>query len=191
MIRRLLLDRTAASAVEFAAVLPLLLVFLLGIVDVGRWMWVYNRAQKATQMGARFAVVTNPVSSAIKADYIGACSPALTQGDIIPADCFSTVTCTSSSCTSGTRDATAFNAIVTRMQRFMPQLTASNVTVQYSASGLGYAGNPNGPDISPVVTVTITGVTFRLIAALNVITFTLPNFTTSLTAEDSRGAQSN
>ncbi len=68
MIRKLLIDRTAASAVEFALVLPLLLIFLLGIIDVGRWMWVNNKAQKAAQMGARFAVVTKPVSSAIDAE---------------------------------------------------------------------------------------------------------------------------
>ena len=55
----------AASAVEFAMVLPLLLLFLLGIIDVGRYMWALNTAEKATQMGARYAVVSDPVANVI------------------------------------------------------------------------------------------------------------------------------
>ena len=196
MIRRLLRDETAGPAAEFALVLPLLLVFILAIIDVGRWMWVYNKAQKATQMGARFAVVTAPVSNAVaNTDYVGSCSPALTQGDVIPASCFSTITCRNASCDSGTKNAAAFTAILNRMRIFLPQLTAANLTVQYSPSGLGYAGNPNGPDISPVVTVSIgapaTPLTFRLISAFYAISFNMPKFTTSLTAEDAVGSQSN
>ena len=61
ILRRLLLDRTAASAAEFALVLPLLLLFLFGIIDAGRLMWTMNRAEKATQMAVRYAVVTNMV----------------------------------------------------------------------------------------------------------------------------------
>lgn len=195
MVRNLLRDRSAASAAEFALVLPLLLLFLFGMIDAGRWMWTYNRAEKATQMGARLAVVTNSVSSTIGASYVGACSPALTQGDLIPASCFSApVTCTSTGCSSGTEDSAAFNAIVDRMKNFLPELSASNVTVQYSASGLGYAGNPNGPDVSPLVTVKIgtpTALQFTPITSFLLTSMNMPTFTTTLTAEDSSGAQSN
>jgi Flp pilus assembly protein TadG len=195
MIRRLLHDRTANSAVEFAMVVPLLLLLLFGVIDVARWLWTYNKAEKATQMGARFAVVANPVSPAVNADYVGACSPPLTQGDTIPPDCFSTITCKSGGCSSGGYNDAAFQKIVTRMRVFLPQLTAANVTIQYSPSGLGYAGNPNGPDISPVVTVKIgtpaTPLTFTPITAILLATMTMPTFTTSLTAEDLTGSQSN
>ena len=202
MSRALLHDRSGASAAEFALVLPLLLLLMFGIIDGGRWMWTYNRAEKATQMGARFAAVTSYVSSSIGASYLGACSPALTQGDLIPADCFSTITCTNAGCDGGTFDATAFANIVARMQAMIPELTAENVTVQYSPSGLGYAGNPNGPDIAPLVTVMIgpppgaTGdaaepLTFQPLTALMLAEFDLPTFTTTLTAEDLSGNQSN
>ena len=195
MIGKVLRDRTAASAAEFALVLPLLLLFIFGIIDAGRWIWTYNRAEKATQMGARMAVVTNPLSSDLTSSYVGACSPALTQGDLIPASCFSTITCTSSSCSSGTEDSDAFNAIVARMQLFLPQLTAANVVVEYSSSGLGYAGNPNGPDVSPLVTVKIgspaTAVQFTPITSLLLATVNMPSFTTTLTAEDLKGSNSN
>lgn len=195
MIGKLLRDRSAGSAAEFALVLPLLLLFLFGMIDAGRWMWTYNRAEKATQMGARLAVVTNSVSSSIGASYVGACSPALTQGDLIPASCFSTpVTCTSTGCSAGTEDTAAFNNIVVRMRNFLPELSATNVTVEYSASGLGYAGNPNGPDVSPLVTVKIgtpTALQFTPITSFLLTSMNMPTFTTTLTAEDSSGAQSN
>ena len=42
-------NRSGASAAEFALVLPILLILLLGIIDAGRWLWTYNRAEKATQ----------------------------------------------------------------------------------------------------------------------------------------------
>ena len=35
-------------------------------------------------------------------------------------------------------------------------IEASNLIVEYRGSGLGYAGNPNGMDISPLVTVRLT-----------------------------------
>jgi Flp pilus assembly protein TadG len=196
MMRRLLSDRTGASAAEFALVLPLLLLLLFGIIDGGRWLWTYNRAAKATQMGARFAVVATPVSSAISNSYIGQCSPALTQGDLIPANCFSTITCTDASCTSGTRDQVAFRKIVDRMKLFMPEISYANVAVEYSPSGLGYAGDPNGTDLKPLVTVRIggspvTALQFRPIVSLMLGTVTMPRFTTTLTAEDLTGSQSN
>jgi Flp pilus assembly protein TadG len=194
MIRALLRDRTGASAAEFALVLPLLILFLFGIVDVGRWLWVYNEAEKATQMGARFAVVAAPVSSSINQSYVGLCNPPLTQGDVIPASCFGTITCTSGGCSSGAKNDTAFQNIVDRMQMFLPGLTAANVSVEYSPSGLGYAGNPSGPDVSPLVTVKIgtpTPLQFAPITFLLLSTMDMPTFTTSLTAEDLSGAQSN
>jgi len=191
MIRRLLQDRSGSSAAEFAMVLPLLLVLLFGIIDTGRFLWTYNRAEKAAQMGARMAVVTNYLSSDIGSSYVAACSPALIQGDVIPASCFSQITCNSGGCSSGTADATAFTTIVSRMQVFMPEIAADNVTVEYSGSGLGYAGNPTGPDVSPLVTVKLSGLQFRPLTSLMLATFTMPSFTTTLTAEDLSGAQSN
>jgi Flp pilus assembly protein TadG len=195
MIRRLIQHRGGAAGAEFALLLPLLLLLLFGMIDVGRWLWTYNRAEKATQMGARMAVVTNFVGSSIGDSYVGACSPALTQGDPIPASCFSTITCRSSGCSSGTLDTAAFNNIVARMRVFLPEITAENVTVQYSPSGLGYAGDPSGADVSPLVTVKIgtpaTPLQFQPITSFLLTSMNMPTFTTTLTAEDLSGVVSN
>jgi hypothetical protein len=142
-------------------------------------------------MGARFAVVTNFVSSSIGDSYVGSCSPALVQGDPIPADCFSKITCTSSGCDNGTADTTAFDAIVARMHAFMPEIAASNVTVEYSPSGLGYAGDPGAADISPLVTVKLGDLQFQPITTFLLTTMNMPTFTTTLTGEDLSGAVSN
>jgi len=195
IVRNLLRDRTASSIAEFAIVLPLLLVLMFGIIDAGRWMWTYNEAEKATQMGARMAVVTNFVSSSIGTSYVGSCSPALTQGDVIPAGCFSTITCTSTGCDTGTKDDAAFTTIVNRMKFFLPQLDEKNVTIQYSPSGLGYAGSPVLPDVSPLVTVKIgapaTPLQFKPITTFALANMDMPSFTTTLSAEDLSGAVSN
>ena len=202
MIRRLLRDATGASAAEFALVLPLLILLLFGIIDGGRWLWTYNRAAKATQMGVRFAVVAYPVPPGVGDSYLGV--GGLTQGDVIPASAFGKITCTNSGCsctttpcpTIGTVTAANFTNIVNRMRRFMPEITAANVAVEYSSSGLGYTGNPNGPDLQPMVTVRLggTGVTalqFRPIVSLMLGTVNMPRFTSTLTAEDLTGSQSN
>lgn len=196
-MRRLLLDRSAASAAEFALVLPLLLLLLFGIIDGGRWMWTYNRAEKATQMGARFAVVAYPVTDGINSSYLNV--GGLTQGDLIPASAFGKITCNNTSCACtitpcpslGTFSQTNFQNIVDRMKLFAPEIGYSNVSVEYSSSGLGYAGNPNGADLSPLVTVKLSGLQFTPITTLMLATLTMPSFTTTLSAEDLTGLQSN
>ena len=200
IIGRLAREQGGSSAAEFALVLPLLLILLFGIIDAGRWMWTYNEAEKATQMGARFAVVTDVVSPGVDSSYVGVSG--LTQGDVIPASAFGKITCTSSGCTCtttpcptlGTESTTAFNNIVARMKLFLPQLTADNVTVEYSSSGLGYAGSPVLPDLSPMVTVKIgkpTALQFVPVTTLALVSMNMPAFTTTLSAEDLSGSVSN
>lgn len=192
MIRRLRLDRSGASAAEFALVLPLLLLFIFGIIDAGRFLWEVNKAEKATQVGARVAVVTDPLPPGlVTADYVGV--GGLTQGDLIPASALGLVTCTNTACTCttspcptlGTFNSNAFNFIFTRMRNMKRDLTASNVRITYRGSGLGYAGDPNGMEVSPLVTVQLTGVQFRPAIGLMLRAVTLPDFRTTLTAEDS------
>jgi hypothetical protein len=201
MIRRLLIsDNRGASAAEFALVLPLLLLLMLGIIDAGRYLWEINRAEKAAQMGARLAVVTTPVSTGLaNQDYLGV--GGLTQGDIIPASALSPISCERTSCAcSGscptnatTSDADAFDRILVRMQGFKRDIAPSDVTIIYQGSGLGYAGNPHGMDISPIVTVAVSGAQFTPITTMffGAPSFPLPSIKTTLTAEDSVGTASN
>ncbi|MCL6741409.1 pilus assembly protein [Sphingomonas sp. RB56-2] len=182
-------DERAASAAEFAMVLPLLLLFLFGIIDVGRYMWTLNRLEKATQMGVRYAVVSDPVANVINTDFVGGYG--LPGGNVVPNATFGSATCDSTgNCTvtgaassvSG-RNATAFTAIVTWMQRFYPLITAPQVRVIYQNVGLGYAGDPTGPDVSPLTTVEVRNMTFQPLILFGG-SVTLPTIRASLTLED-------
>jgi hypothetical protein len=203
MMRTLRLDRSGASAAEFALVLPLLVVMLFGIIDGGRYLWEVNKAEKATQVGARVAIVTDVLDDGLWGeDYVGQTigGTTLTQGDIIPAAALGTLTCDESGCAcSGTCPAvtapsdydTRFNRIVQRMQFMKPDIDASDVTVTYRGAGLGFAGDPNGMEIAPLVTVELNGVQFRPLVAFAAVPISLPTFRTTLTSEDSSGTQSN
>lgn len=194
-MRRLILDQRAASAAEFALVLPLLLLVLFGIIDAGRYMWSINRAEKAVQMGVRMAVVTDYVAPAIGDDYVGQCATPLNAGDPIPADCFSTITCSktgnSATCNGGAAVTAAFTKVADRMRFMMPEIKDSNVQIIYSPSGLGFAGDPSGPDLAPLVTVRLSGITFRPMILLALKNVGIPEARSSLTFEDGTGSQSN
>jgi hypothetical protein len=194
----------AAASAEFAMVMPLLILFLFGIIDVGRYMWMLNRIEKATQMGARMAVVTDMVPGGLAAQNYGA---TLGQGAAIPLGSFGAATCQRQSgsvtCTCSVtpcptltpidQAATGpFGRVAGRMTLISGSITPSNVRIEYANSGLGYAGDPNGPDVAPIVTVSAVGVGFQsLIGRFFGITLTLPTVSASLTLEDGQGSFSN
>jgi hypothetical protein len=184
----LLRDERAASAAEFAMVLPLLILLLFGILDIGRYMWTLNRAEKATQMGVRYAVVSDPVADVVNVDFVTDYS--IPGGDVVPPATFGSATCTSSACTvtgaaSGVsgRNAAAFDDIVAWMQKFYPEIQPADVNVTYQNVGLGYSGDPTGPDVAPLTTVELTGLSFRSLVLFGG-SADLPVIKASLTLED-------
>ena len=192
VMRHLLRDSRGVSSLEFTLVLPLLLFFLFGIIDAGRFMWDYNRAEKATEVGARYAVVTGVVPSGLDT-YSFAVSDGVTQGNPVPTANFDIATCTEGSCdcTGGgvcdaiTYDGTAFNDIVGHMAAMYPGIQPANVEIDYKNVGLGYSGDPNGPDVAPLVTVRLRDLTFQPITCvLFGCSFSMPSFRAALTLED-------
>lgn len=208
-LRSFLRARGGASAAEFAMVLPLALLLLFGVFDVGHYAWTLNRAEKAAQMGARYAVSTALVPTGLNSfETIGLSCPGgvLKPGDRICREALGAVRCTggggAATCTCarspcpdlGTANAAAFGRIVARMQVVMPMLRAENVTVTYSGSGIGYAGDPglddNGDplsDIAPLVTIQVSGINLRTMALFGG-TIALPPARATLTLEDGDGS---
>jgi hypothetical protein len=179
-----------ASAAEFALVVPLLILFLFGIIDVGRFMWELNRAEKATMMGVRYAVVSDPAANVVNADFVNTYN--VVGGDPVPISIFNSAVCTStgSSCTvTGTaggasgRNATAFTNVVSWMQNFYPRIQPANVRITYQNIGLGYSGDPTGPDVAPLTTVELRNLTFQPLILFGG-TVNLPPIKASLTLED-------
>lgn len=201
LLIRLIRDERAMAA-EFALVVPLLLLLLLGTIDVGLYSWTINRAEKSTQIGARWAAVTNPVASdMLTASYentvVG--SDVILQGDRIPREAFGILTCTNTTCTCTTspcpgtsHDADAFGSMANRMRAIMPSIEDSNIVISYSGSGLGFAGNPNGPDIAPLITVRLVNMSYSSVVLSPIGgNVGLPDFAYSITAEDIEGTTSN
>ena len=198
---RFLRDERGVAA-EFALVLPLLVLFMVGTMEVGLYAWTINRGEKATQIGARWAAVTNPLANEIaSASYVNANvgGTVVLQGDRVPAAALGLVTCTSTGCTCTTSpcpgttfNSAAFSSLANRMRDILPSITDSNVVVEYAGSGLGFAGDPNGPDIAPIITVRLQNMQFT---PITLVLFGgrvgLPDFAYSLTAEDASGTTSN
>ena len=197
-------DEQGGPAAEFAMVLPILLIFLLGTIDVGRLMWDWNRAEKATQMGVRFAVATEIVPSGLNT-YSFAVDGGIPQGDPVPLANFPGLSCTGTAssatctCKSGgtcafplTGNHIAFNNIVDRINMFKSDVTTANVIIDYGYSGLGFAGDPNGPDVAPLVTIRLQNLDFQpLLTQIFGATVSLPDFSAALTLEDGQGTYSN
>ena len=197
--RRLLKAREASIAVEFALVLPIVLLFLVGIIDVGRFMWTWNRAEKAAQMGVRYAAVTDMADSGL-ASYDFYTSENIARGDPIPDTSFGVATCNSGGCICttapcpglGTFSTIAFNDTVARMQAIMGDIQPANVTIEYSYSGLGYSGDPSGPDVNPLITVKLSGMRFEpALGWLVHLSMDLPPFASTLSMEDGTGTLAN
>ena len=197
----LIRDQRGASAAEFALVLPLLLLLLLGMIDAGRFMWEYNRAEKATQMGVRYAVVTNPVAPGL-ASYSFAVNGGVIAGDTVPVALFDNAVCDDAGCSCSASsgnfcsgagyDAAAFSKLVARMSAMYPPIGAGNVEIKYRNVGLGYAGDPNGPDVAPLVTVSLNDLEFQPISTLFFgVSLDMPDFRAALTLEDGLGNVSN
>ena len=205
MTPRFLRHTKGTTAAEFALVLPAALLLLFGVIDVGRYAWQLNEYEKATQMATRMAVVTDIVSVGL-ADpdltYVGdtSCGDALLAGQRICAEALGKISCTVAGCScAGTCpdgfDADvvgdAINRIVGRVQQFQPRVAANQVVVEYRGSGIGYAGDPNKPEIAPIVTVRIVNSRYDAITLSPIGgTVPLPDFSYSLTLEDGQGSAS-
>jgi Flp pilus assembly protein TadG len=60
--RRRICREDGAAAIEFALVLPLLLILVFGIIDFGRLLFTANTLTSAVREGARFASVQEVLS---------------------------------------------------------------------------------------------------------------------------------
>ena len=195
-VRQLAKNTAAATGVEFTLVLPILLFLLLGFIDAGRLMWTINRAEKATQMGVRYAVTTDMIAADLGSHIFT--QSGVAQGDPIPTSAFLGVSCTSASCTNKGagptpgHSAAAFNNLLARMRFFYPEITAANLVVDYDNSGIGYAGDPNAPDVAALVTVRLVNINFQPLSTYVIAPpFLLPEFRSALTMEDGTGTVAN
>lgn len=197
-------NASGASAAEFALILPIFLTFLLGLTDVGRFAWAFAQLEKATQAGARWAVTTDVIPSGL-ITYSYADQGGITQGTVVPLSVFPGVHCVASSagtpsCTCKTANGTcafstsasqtAFDNLIGRMRQVYPSIRSENLVVDYDWSGLGFSGDPNGPDVAPIVTISVQNMSFPMLFMLGT-SVGLPTSRYSMTLEDGQGTVSN
>lgn len=78
------------------------------------------------------------------------------------------------------------------MANFDPAITAANVQVEYRGSGIGFAGDPDGMEIVPLVTVRLLNMRYQPITGLIFnAAVDMPDFAFTLPMEDGSGTASN
>jgi Flp pilus assembly pilin Flp len=207
LIVRLARDQNGAVLVEVTVVMVLILVFILGSIDFLFAFYQWNMASKAVQVGARIAAVSDPVAIGLNGLSTAVVTSAVPPGASMPyfmvrcerktEACSCTGACTgvgsynriamnmiiygrgSSSCS----DATSFYRA--GMCDIFPRIADANVIIQYTQTGLGYAGRPGGP--APTITVSIEDLQFQFFFLSGIMGFnriTIPSSTVSIGAED-------
>ncbi len=176
---KLIRDIASAEIVEMTIVIPLFLLLALGTIDVAYMFYDWALANKATYIGARAAVVTNPVAPGVvnlsyplnPPEHLGEnCFDG--SGNVVNCPIVQRIDCTGTdpsggSCTNGYAfDNSAFTCIFNPndaactyrpirhvgMQQIFPILKRSNVRISYETNGLGFVGQPypGSPDhLSP------------------------------------------
>lgn len=160
---KFLRNRRGAAGAEFALVSLVFAGVLLGILDFNRFLWEYNRLEKACQVGVRFAVMNDMVSIDM-ATWDGPAN-GCASGDIVPENAFAPnpVMCGDSSCIGTAHNPDAYQNIFDEMSSIYGRLlTDPNAVVEitYENIGMGICGNPKGIDIWPLTTVEISGIQF-------------------------------
>ncbi len=56
LLRRFMRASDGAAVIEFAIVVPVFLMFVFGIIEGGRMLWIRNSIQTATEEAGRFAM---------------------------------------------------------------------------------------------------------------------------------------
>ncbi len=196
-LHRLARDQRGISATEFVIVGGVFFMLVFGMVDFSRAMWEWNAASKATHWGVRYAVVNDMVAIQMH-DWKGG-DNGFSAGASIPAGvvaglgtdtftCTSTTGCNFQTDTTNDFDDITFALIVTQMQAIYDKIQPENVVVEYRHIGLGFSGNPIGPDLHPAVTVTLVGMQFVFITPglSGILNIPMPDFAATMTGEDFR-----
>lgn len=186
-------DQAGAVAVEFAMVSILFLGLMVGAIDMSRMLWEVNAAKAATRAAVRLAAVSPPAAQEL-VNFDAVTAIGLVAGTPVAADDVATYTCTSDGCVcsgagacgSTALNTTAFNAIVDIMQAYYGRIEPENVVVEYRPVGFGFAGNPYGPDVEPLVTVRVRDIQLSagVLQAFGLAPFDMPPVPSSLSGED-------
>ena len=189
-LRKLGCREEGGASVEFVAVMLFFVVIVFFSFEVAVAVFWNATAEKAAQIGARLAIVSDPAVASqgcpgtpqpgTNGDWPG------TDGDPVPAGMLPLRNCrngpasaiygmpcsTAGTCHSwgpvecvggsgGSCDAAGFAAIAQRVRSIFNLATDERITIRYEDTGLGFAGGP----VIPLVTIEISNVPYDLLFA--------------------------
>lgn len=199
-------DHTGAVFAEFAILLPIVVLVVCGSIDFLYAFYQLNAAAKATEVGARIASVSDPVAVGLNDLPDEAVLNGEQPGGVLPSF---TVRCEDSKCLcAGTCTGMAYNPFNAKamdrivygqgaascakpeasyaigMCDILASITPANVVIDYTQTGLGYAGRPGGP--VPTITVSLRKMQFQFffLSALLGVQIAMPPMSTTVTAQD-------
>jgi hypothetical protein len=187
----ILRSETGTATLEMALIAFLLFAITFSVAEFGYIWFQWNSAEKATQIGVRQVVTSDPLAVELATFSCGnanvlpgtPCSAAGTTS-------FGTITCSGASrtCTGGYAfDGPEFDRLLARMQQVYADISAANLTVEYRDIGLGFAGRPRPV---PLISVRLVNMTYAFLTIdwLMGESVSMPEFRATLTGEDIRTA---
>lgn len=195
-IRQFVSDETGISLTEALLVTPIVLFFVVFMVETSVAVFHWNQTIKAVQLGSRIVSVSTPLmtratyETAMTGDY-----GSISEGDPTPSGA-RTVACGAG---AGACDSALMNRLLTGgdgvcgsgssligMCDVAPWIGPENVNVTYSRSGLGYVGRPFGAVTTTTVEVREITFDFMILDDMMPIlsTITHPPHRASATSED-------
>lgn len=170
-LRSLLGCRRGTAAIEFAILLPVILVISVAGLEFALIMFEYHLASEATRRAARVAIIEPPIASI---DEITTSGVTCTYAGGSPPSC-------SGATTSSTATAT-FDKIADAVAELVPSILTDpslTLSVTYRDTGLTDSGTTNV--YTPSATVRLTGLKYEFFAAglVGVSGFEFPGFDTT------------
>ena len=171
-MNKFLQDSEGGALVEFTLVFPIFLLAALGTVDFSYMLSDWSMANKAAFIGARAAIVSDPVANGITNLTYSTAGSAL--GDLCfdpatgAASASSSCPSVSTVCTPAASGGTCTNGypwnesaltnengtgILDGMQRIFPRLRRQDVQISYQTNGLGFVGRPGGLPMDVTVSI--------------------------------------
>ncbi len=135
-IRKFLKNREGATAVEFAFVMPVLLLLSFGIIEFCVVFFEYHKANEATRIIAR---------------NLSRVAPLVNEATLTAAN---TYTCTVATCGG-------IDGVIADAQTIIPSLTSADVEISYEVTDLGNIGYSVG--FKPLIVVKLTDLQYDFI----------------------------
>jgi hypothetical protein len=154
---RFLKTKDGSTTIEFVVVFLAFIGIMFFVIEVTLYMFFLASLEKAAEAGARRAATSSPVVNISLVNERA--NNSVRYG----------ARCTSSTCRSWNGrppgcgpnrqpcSGAAFQNILREMRRFNGQITADNVSITYTYTGIGFAGGP----AAPMVTATVSCVPFQ------------------------------